>query len=223
MSKVAAALVLGTAGVRFFLGGVHQLSAVEGWEDAAGLVGLLLTALAVYAAFAIELEDVQGREVLPIGRRGVGVVAVNGSLFDQLRRIDAARPRYDHQRGLAVGIRRLDIGSRLEERAEKRRIREHRGFRHRGRAEVVHRFHACARPNQPLHEIDVAVVRGPVQRGRTVGFRGVDVGLLLDQRKRRGAVARLRRVDERGRRKDERNHEEHEGHKARKHKCDLSS
>ena len=89
MSKVAAALVLGTAGVRFFLGGVHQLSAVEGWEDAAGLVGLLLTALAVYAAFAIELEDVQGREVLPIGRRGVGVVAVNGSLFDQLRRIDA--------------------------------------------------------------------------------------------------------------------------------------
>ena len=89
LSKVAAGLVLGTAGLRFFLGGVHQLTAAEGWENTAGLVGLLLAVFAVYAAFAIELEDVQGREILPLGRRREGVVAVDGSLFDQLRRIDS--------------------------------------------------------------------------------------------------------------------------------------
>jgi len=86
-SKLVPALVLGTAGVRFVLGGLHQLTSNEVWEDLAGIVGLLLFALAFYAALAAELEDTQKRTVLPFGRRGKGKVAVEGSLVDQVREV----------------------------------------------------------------------------------------------------------------------------------------
>jgi len=68
--KVVPALVLGTAALRFAVTGVYELSGSAGWETAAGIVGLVLAALAVYAAWAAELEDVLGRTVLPLGRRG---------------------------------------------------------------------------------------------------------------------------------------------------------
>jgi uncharacterized protein len=69
-SKRVPALVLGTAGFRFFLGGLHQLTANEAFENAAGLVGLALFAIALYAALAAELEDVRGMALLPLGRVG---------------------------------------------------------------------------------------------------------------------------------------------------------
>lgn len=68
-SKLAAAAVLGTTAVRFALTGLFQLTADDGLEQAAGIVGLVLLAVAVYAAFALALEDA-GRPVIPIGRRG---------------------------------------------------------------------------------------------------------------------------------------------------------
>lgn len=86
-SKFAPALVLGTAGLRFLLGGVHQLTNSEGWEDAAGLVGLALFALALYAALASELEDTRKQTVLPLGRRGRGAAAVEGALVDQAKEV----------------------------------------------------------------------------------------------------------------------------------------
>lgn len=86
-AKVVPALVLATAGVRFVLGGLHQLTSREGWEDAAGIVGLALFALALYAALAAELEDAQKRAVLPLGRRGRGAAAVEGSLVDQAKEV----------------------------------------------------------------------------------------------------------------------------------------
>lgn len=69
-SKLVPALVLGTAGIRFFLGGIHELAGDSGWAKAAGIVGLFLFAFAVYAALAAELEDVRKVSVLPLGRRG---------------------------------------------------------------------------------------------------------------------------------------------------------
>jgi uncharacterized protein len=69
-SKLVPALVLGTAALRLFLGGIQQLTGSDGWAKAAGVVGLFLFAFAVYAAFAAELEDVRGTAVLPLGRRG---------------------------------------------------------------------------------------------------------------------------------------------------------
>jgi uncharacterized protein len=88
-AKVVPALVLSTAGLRFFLGGLHQLTGDETWENVAGVVGLALAGLAVYAAFAVELEDTHKREVLPLGRRGKAKEASEGGLFEQLKELDS--------------------------------------------------------------------------------------------------------------------------------------
>jgi succinate-acetate transporter protein len=82
--KLVPAAVLTTAGVRFFLGGLNQLTGNDGWADAAGIVGLALCALAVYAAYAAELEDAWDRPVLPLGRRGRGERAVEDELPAQV-------------------------------------------------------------------------------------------------------------------------------------------
>jgi succinate-acetate transporter protein len=50
--------------------GAYELTTADGWKTAAGVVGLVLCVLAVYAALAMALEDVLDRTVLPIGRRG---------------------------------------------------------------------------------------------------------------------------------------------------------
>jgi succinate-acetate transporter protein len=75
-SKLVPALVLGTAGLRFLLTALHQLTGSEAWEDAAGVVGLVLCALAVYAGLAAALEDALERDVLPFGRRGASARAL---------------------------------------------------------------------------------------------------------------------------------------------------
>jgi hypothetical protein len=43
-------------------------------------VGLVLAAVAVYAALALELEGARQRTVLPLGRRGQGQAAVDGDV-----------------------------------------------------------------------------------------------------------------------------------------------
>ena len=53
------------------------------------VVGLLLAVLAVYAAFAVELEDTQRCEVLPLGRRGKAAEASRGGLYAQIAELDS--------------------------------------------------------------------------------------------------------------------------------------
>jgi len=69
--KLVPAAVLTGAALRFATTGVYELSASKTWEDAAGIVGLALCAIAVYAALALALEDARGKTVLPLGRRDV--------------------------------------------------------------------------------------------------------------------------------------------------------
>lgn len=88
-SKLVMALVLWTASARFLLTAVFQLSGGEGWKTASGMVGLALTVLAVYAAWASELEDAIGKTVLPTGRRGKGLIAMHGSLYEQVQDVSA--------------------------------------------------------------------------------------------------------------------------------------
>lgn len=83
-SKLVPALVLASAAIRFGLGGLHQLTGDELWEDVAGAWGLWLTAIAVYAAWAAELEDALKRTVLPLGRHGRGEQAVRGTCAEQV-------------------------------------------------------------------------------------------------------------------------------------------
>ena len=87
-TKIVPALVLATAGLRFAITGIYQLTSNETWENTAGVIGLVLAALAVYAAYAAEFEDVLDRPVLPLGRRGKGKQATKGTYIDQI--IDVA-------------------------------------------------------------------------------------------------------------------------------------
>jgi succinate-acetate transporter protein len=69
-AKLVPAAVLAGAALRFAVTGIYELSGSGTWEDLAGVVGLALCALALYAALAMALEDARGRTVLPLGRRG---------------------------------------------------------------------------------------------------------------------------------------------------------
>jgi uncharacterized protein len=70
--KLVAVAVLATTALRFACTGIDQLSASDTWKDVAGVVGLALCAIAVYAALAVALEDARRTTVLPTGRRGAG-------------------------------------------------------------------------------------------------------------------------------------------------------
>jgi succinate-acetate transporter protein len=86
--KLVPALVLATTAVRFAATGLYQLTESDGWKTAAGVIGLVLCALAVYAALAMALEDARRETILPLGRRAAGRTSVGGGLDDQLARLE---------------------------------------------------------------------------------------------------------------------------------------
>ncbi len=79
--------IFAAAATRFAAAGVYQLSDVAGWERAAGLLGLLVTALAVYAALAFELEGQREQAVLPTFRRGRAAAAIRDGAGSDRRRL----------------------------------------------------------------------------------------------------------------------------------------
>lgn len=84
MSKIVPAAVIATSAIRFATTGIAELTGAQGWYVAAGVVGLALAVLAVYAALALELEDAEGRTVLPVLRSGQGRSALSGDIEDEL-------------------------------------------------------------------------------------------------------------------------------------------
>jgi uncharacterized protein len=95
-SKVVPAVVMGLASARFVVTGIYELTGSATWKTAAGWVGLLLALVALYAALALELEGARGRTVLPVGRRGAGRSAMEGSTSldgDHLVREAGVRPQ----------------------------------------------------------------------------------------------------------------------------------
>jgi succinate-acetate transporter protein len=86
--KLAATAVLLTTAVRFALTGLYQLTASGTWKDAAGVIGLVLCALALYAALAMTLEDARRETVLPLGRRGAGRKSLGASFEAQLEHVE---------------------------------------------------------------------------------------------------------------------------------------
>lgn len=83
LGKVLVALVMGGASARFAMTGAYELTGSSAWAYSCGIVGLVVAALAGYAALAFELEGALGHAVLPVGRRGRGRCAVSGRLRDQ--------------------------------------------------------------------------------------------------------------------------------------------
>jgi uncharacterized protein len=80
--------VLATTALRFATTGLYELTASPTWQDIAGITGLALCALALYAALAMALEDVQRETSLPVLRRGLGRASLKGNLDDQLAHIE---------------------------------------------------------------------------------------------------------------------------------------
>src|SRR5215218_4132626 len=68
--------------------GLYEITASSAWEDTAGIIGLALCAVAVYAAAAMAIEDVTHRTQLPLGRRDGGAASTSGHLDQQLARIE---------------------------------------------------------------------------------------------------------------------------------------
>jgi uncharacterized protein len=86
-TKLAAAAVMLLACLRFAVTGVAQLTGSPTWLTAAGITGLVLAVVALYAAFAFELEDVRHRTVLPVGRRAAGSDVMTGGPADELQEV----------------------------------------------------------------------------------------------------------------------------------------
>jgi len=82
------AAVLATTALRYATTGAHEITASPAWREVAGVVGLALCALAVYAALAMALEDARRETVLPLGRRSFGASSVERGLDAQVERLE---------------------------------------------------------------------------------------------------------------------------------------
>jgi succinate-acetate transporter protein len=69
LSKPLATAVIGLTAVRFTCAGLYELTHASGWQSTTGLIGVLLSALAWYAALAFLLEAVAHHPILPTFRR----------------------------------------------------------------------------------------------------------------------------------------------------------
>jgi hypothetical protein len=78
-SKLLPAAVFAIEGIRFVLAGIYQLGAPHPWAYAAGIIGLVVVALAGYCVLAFDMEGVRHRAVLPTFPRGRAHDAVSGS------------------------------------------------------------------------------------------------------------------------------------------------
>lgn len=95
-TKVVPAIVMGVTALRFFVTGLYQLLGVHAIETAGAAIGCLLAVLAVYAAFALELEGLEHRTVLPTLRRSKGALALTPELAPQITKL-AAEPGVRNQ------------------------------------------------------------------------------------------------------------------------------
>lgn len=89
LGKLVAAAVLFLAGLRFILTGIYQLTGTVGVQYIAGVEGLVLLAVAFYAALALQLEDLQRQTVLPTLRWGRGRASIQGNIEEQLEQLDS--------------------------------------------------------------------------------------------------------------------------------------
>lgn len=86
--KLVPAAVLFTTAIRFATTGLYELTDSSAWQQVAGLVGLVLCALALYTALAMTLEDAKRRTVLPLARREAGDDSLGAGFDAQLDRLE---------------------------------------------------------------------------------------------------------------------------------------
>ncbi len=86
-SKLLASAVMGATALRFYLTAAYELAGSAAWKEAAGVAGLILAVLALYAALAFELEDTRRATILPTLRRPSGRLALAGRLAEEITAI----------------------------------------------------------------------------------------------------------------------------------------
>ncbi|MFI2609380.1 GPR1/FUN34/YaaH family transporter [Kitasatospora sp. NPDC018619] len=86
--KRALWLVLAVSLPRWAATALSGLTGAEWLTRTSGVLGLVVAVVAMYAAFALMLEDMRSEEVLPIGRSGPARTAVEGDLGVQLRNLE---------------------------------------------------------------------------------------------------------------------------------------
>lgn len=81
------AAVLATATVRFVLTGVSGFAHTTGWSNASGWTGIVVAAVALYGALALELEGTTQSPFLPTFRVRQAKVAATAPLGEQIKSI----------------------------------------------------------------------------------------------------------------------------------------
>jgi succinate-acetate transporter protein len=82
--KPLIALTLVLSAARALLFGLYEVTRTPALEHAAGYVAAAIAAVAWYAGTAFAFEEVRGRPLLPVLRRGASAAAVNDDLPGQL-------------------------------------------------------------------------------------------------------------------------------------------
>ena len=125
-------------------------------------------------------------------------VDVGAALDEQLRDVERADARREHQRRLAVAVRRFDVGAGVEQLLDQSHVAELHGFGERARAVLVRDVGFGAALEQLRDELAVDLVDRPVQRRRAVALRRVDVGARrVNRLERSRALAVLDQIRER--------------------------
>ena len=70
--------------IRYVLDGLYDLTSFGPAEIASGVFGVLIFLFVLYSGLALGLEDVKHRTVLPFGRRGEALDAIEGDIGDQI-------------------------------------------------------------------------------------------------------------------------------------------
>jgi uncharacterized protein len=89
LGKPLLGAVIALASARFATNGLYELTASPALETVSGVLGCLIAAIALYGGLALGLEDLQGKAVLPIGRRGAARRAFEGALSEQVGPIES--------------------------------------------------------------------------------------------------------------------------------------
>jgi succinate-acetate transporter protein len=82
-------VLLSISALRMAVAAAYEFGAGHAWLTAAGWIALVLFVVAVYGGLALGFEDIERREVLPIFRRATAANAIEGSLQEQLERIES--------------------------------------------------------------------------------------------------------------------------------------
>ena len=89
LGKPLLGLVIALASARFAATGLYEMAGSTALQTASGVLGCLIAATALYGGLAFSLEDLQGKAVLPIGRRGAARRAFEDDLGEQVGPVES--------------------------------------------------------------------------------------------------------------------------------------